>query len=467
MSDKRPTVHPYIPNSVPEIREEMLREIGVSDAEKLYAEIPETLRCKRPLNLPEPFPSEYELKKHVEGILGRNRSCDEYLNFLGAGCYQHHVPSVCDEVVNRGEFLTAYAGCAYSDLGRLQASFEYASMITELLGMDVTGMPTFDGSSAASTSIRMTARITGRPEALVPEAMSPQRLMHMKNYCRSTDVRSIKTVAYDPATGLIDLDDLKSKLGPETAGVYIENPNYLGIIETQGAEIANLAHEQGALLAVGVNPMSLGALSPPGEYGADIACGDAQPLGVHMSYGGGSTGFIAVRDVDRHIGELPMLMVSVADLVNAEGFGFSVYARPERLSYLGRENAKEYTGTATALWGIANAVYMALMGPQGMKDIGETILQKSHYAKKITAHISGVKMPLKSAHFNEFVVNFDATGKSVADINRALLDRKIFGGKDLTAEFPALGKSALYCISEIHSKDDIDRLAAALKEVVS
>jgi glycine dehydrogenase subunit 1 len=212
--------------------------------------------------------------------------------------------------------------------------------------------------------------------------------------------------------------------------------------------------------------MSLGVLAPPGDYGADIVSGDTQPLGVHMNYGGGACGFVAVRDVEEHIAELPALMTSIADLEEGEGFGFTLFAWAERLSYAARENAKEYTGTATALWSTANAVYLALMGPQGMKDIGETILQKSHYAKKLLAEIPGLRMPFPSAHFNEFVVNFDDTGKTVSQINAALLKRKIFGGKDLSEEFPGLGQCALYCVSEIHTAKDLKKLAKALKEVI-
>ena len=213
--------------------------------------------------------------------------------------------------------------------------------------------------------------------------------------------------------------------------------------------------------------MSLGVLAPPGQYGADIVTGDTQPLGVHMNFGGGTIGFVAVRDIEEHIAEIPPLMLSIADLEEGEGFGFNLFAWPERLSYMGREHSKEYTGTATALWAIANAVYMALMGPQGMKEIGEIIMQRSHYVKKLLSEIPGLTMPFTSSHFNEFVVNFDKTGKTVTHINNALLDHKIFGGKDLSEEFPRLGQSALFCISEIHSARDLKKLVQALKEVIA
>ena len=467
MTEEKPIVYPYIPNSVPETRREMLEKTGVKDVEDLYREIPGRLRFRRPLNLPEPLLSEVELKRHVRGILSRNKSCEEYLNFAGAGCYQHHVPAVVDTLVNRGEFLTAYYGSNYSDMGRFQVMFEYVSMLMELVGMEVAGFPMFDGSSSAGTAVRMCARITGRPEILVSEIVSPLRMKVLENHCRSSEVKAVNRVACHPETGLADLKDLMAKLTPGTAGVYIENPSYLGPIETQGKEIADLAHANGSLLVVGVNPMSLGVLAPPGHYGADIVTGDTQPLGVHMSYGGGACGFVAVREVEAHIAELPPLLASIADLEEGEGFGFNLFAWAERLSYAARENAKEYTGTSTALLSTANAVYMALMGPQGMREIGEAILQKSHYAKRLLSGIPGIRTPLRSAHFNEFVVNFDATGKTVRQINAGLLDRRIFGGKDLSGEFPRFGQSALYCISEIHAVEDLKRLVQALKEVIA
>ena len=466
MPRKKPIVYPYIPNSVPETRSEMLDATGVKDVEELYAEIPKKLRFKRSLKLPKPLPSEYELKNHVKGILDKNKSCEEVLNFLGAGCYQHHVPAVVDSIINRGEFLTAYYGTNYSDMGRFQVMFEYVSMLTDLVGMEVAGFPMYDGSSSGGTALRMSARITARSEILLPETVSPIRMKVIENYCRNSEVKRITRVSCSPDTGLIDLDDVKGKLTPNTACLYMENPSYLGMIETQGKEIATLAHANGSLFTVGVNPMSLGVLAPPGDYGADIVSGDTQPLGVHMNYGGGTCGFVAVRDVEEHIAELPPLMTSIADLEEGDGFGFNVFAWAERLSYAARENAKEYTGTTTALWSTANAVYMALMGPQGMKEIGETILQKSHYAKKLISGIPGVKTPFNAVHFNEFVVNFDDTGKTVSEINAALLKRRIFGGKDLSEEFPRLGQSALYCVSEIHTAKDLKKLAKSLKEVI-
>ena len=457
--------HPYIPNSAPAVQEEMLRELGLSSLEDLHATVPQDLKLPEALRIPEAMGSEYELRRSVEGLLARNVTSVEYLNFLGAGCWQHYVPAVCDEVNNRAEFLTGYAGEPYNDHGRFQTLFEYESLMAELLDMDVVSVPTFDWAQAAATSLRMASRITGRGEALLAGTVSRDRLKIMKNYC-DPGVK-LTLVAYDPATGRMDLADLKSKLGPDTAAVYIENPSYLGFLEDQGAEISRLAHEAGAISVVGVDPISLGVINPPSAYGADIVCGDLQPLGMHLNYGGAQSGFISTRDDERFVQEFPSRLFGVIPTIKEGEYGFGDVAY-ERTSFGNlREKGKEYVGTQTALLAITAGVYLSLMGPRGMQEIGQNILQKSAYAIRVLSGIPGVAgSRFGSGVFKEFIVDFSKTGRTVAEINALLLERGIFGGKDLTGEFPELGQCALYCVTEIHLKEDIDRLADALRSIL-
>jgi glycine dehydrogenase subunit 1 len=465
MSEQRPPAYPYIPNSVPEVKEQMLKEVGAESVEEFFEDIPDSLRLKGKMNLPEPLLSEQALKRHVEGILARNATARENLNFLGAGCWQHHVPAVCDEVNRRGEFLTAYAGEPYDDHGRFQTLFEYASMMGELLNMDVVSVPTYDGLQAAATSLCMATRITGRRHVLVSKAIGAEKLSKIRDYCRPS--ADIELVGFEAETGQLDLGELKGRLSSDTAALFLGNPSYLGTIEQAGGEIADIAHEQGALLIVDVDPISLGVLTPPADYGADIVCGDIQPLGMHMQFGGGQAGFIATRDDEEFVMEYPSRLFGIAPTrVEGEyGFGDVAY---ERTSFAVREEGKEWVGTAAALWGITAGVYLALMGPQGMAEIGEGIMARARYAMLELDTIEGVKAPLFSTpHFKEFVVNFDGTGRSVAEINRALLAGGIFGGKDLTQEYPELGSSALYCVTEVHSMQDIDRLVETLREEVA
>jgi glycine dehydrogenase subunit 1 len=460
-------IHPYIPNSAPEIKEHLLREIGIKDVEEIYQVIPEHLRLKRKLKLPEPYLSEHELKRHVKGILSKNKTCEGYLNFLGGGCWQHHVPSVCDEIISRSEFLTAYGGTSYSTYGRMQAQFEFQSLMAELVGMEVVSEGSYTWGTVAANAIRMASRITGRHEVLIPRTVAPERLATIRSFCQSVyEERSIdvKLIEYDPATGLMELDDLRGKISFSTAAVYFENPTFLGSIESHGAEISEIAHGKGAESIVGVDPISLGVIAPPSEYGADIVVGNAQPLGIHMNCGGGLFGFIASRDEEKYVAEYPSWLISLAETTKAGEYGFG-FTRFERTSYIGRDKAKDFLGTVAGLWTIAAAVYMSLMGPKGFQEIGETIIQKSRYAMHSISQSSAVKVLFPANAFKEFVVNFDGTGKSVREVNRALLEHKIFGGIDLSQDFPELGQSALYCITEVHSKNDLDKLAESLKEV--
>ena len=462
MSDA--AVHPYIPNSVPRIRQEMLDAIGVESVEELYGAIPERLRVPGSLDLPEPLRSEYALRRHVEGVLGRNENCAETLNFLGAGCWQHYVPAVCDEIANRGEFLTAYYGETYGDHGKLQALFEFASMLGELVELEAVSMPTYDWASAASTAICMAARITGRSAALVPGSAGAERSSLIAGYCEPWV--ELATIPFDPATGLLDLDRVREAVGSETACVYVEMPSYLGTIETQVAELAALAHDAGALFVVGVDPTSLGILDAPPRYGADIVCGELQPLGIHMHYGGGLAGFVASPDEERFVSEYPTFLIGLGPTVVEGEYGFGEVVW-ERTSYVQRGDSKEYTGTTQFLWAIAAGAYLALVGPQGLAELGQGIVERSHYAAQRLGEVPGVRAPaLEGAFFKEFVVDLGETGRTVEEVNRALRARGIFGGKDLSSEYPQLGQSALYAVTEVHTKADIDRLTDELAEVL-
>lgn len=457
--------HPYIPNSVLEVQEEMLKEIGVNSLEELHAEIPDEIKLKENMKLPKPFKSEYELRRHVEGLLAKNKTCKENINFLGAGCWQHYVPAICDEINSRGEFLTAYGGEPYNDHGRFQALFEYQSLVGELVDMDVVNVPTMDGAQAAATAIRMASRITGKKEVLVPKAMDYEKFLAINTYC-SPDLTFV-SVDYDKEKGNLDLADLKQKISDKTAAVYFENPSFLGFIEEAGQQISDIAHEAGALSVVFVDPSSLGVLAPPSQYGADIVCGDLQPLGMHMNYGGGQSGFMATRDEEKFVMEFPSRLFGIAPTCVEGEYGFGDVAYDRTSFGHHRHEGKEYVGTQSALWGITAGVYLATMGPQGMYELGQTIMQKSQYAVKKLSAIKGVKGSLfNGVNFKEFVVDFNGTGKTVKQINQLLKDKGIFGGKDLSKDFPELGESALYCVTEIHAKTDIDRLATAIEECI-
>jgi glycine dehydrogenase subunit 1 len=444
-----PMVHRYIPNSAPGVREAMLQEIGIESVDEIYKEIPEGLRYSGTIDIPQKPASELEVARRVRELLHKNRATNGLLSFLGAGCWPHYVPAVCDEISGRSEFLTAYAGDSHTDLGRFQAIFEYQSMLGDLLEMDVVSAPVYDGATACGDAVHMA---------------SPERMGTIRNY--SEPWLKIRQVGYHPDTGQMDLDDLMRKISDRTAAVLLENPGYLGFIESQCAEIGDIAHAHGALLIAFVNPASLGILAPPGAFGADIACGEGQPLGVHMQ-GGAGLGILAAADQERFLPLMPSFVVGMSGTTVDGERSFAADTVHERLVYSARYRARSFTGSSSWLWGIAAATYMALMGPSGMRQLGEVNMRKAHYAISRLSMITALKVPaFRSTSFNEFVVNFDKTGKSVQEVNSALFKRGILGGKDLSRDLPELGQSALYCVTETHLKDDIDRLARELAEVI-
>jgi glycine dehydrogenase subunit 1 len=453
--------YPYIPNSNEAVRKEMLDFIGAKSVEEIYSFIPDEVRMKKPLDIPAPFTTEQELSKHMNSILAEDSTCEENISFLGAGCYDHYVPAICDEINGRSEFLTAYSGDTYADHGKCQAFFEFSSMMGELLDLDVISFPTYDGGQAASTALMMSRRINGRSKALVPENMNPNLLSQMTCYCEGMQLIGVKA----KENGQMDLEDLKAKLDSDVAAVFIQNPCFLGFFEEQGKEIGELAHSVGAEYVVYADPSSLGITEPPADYGADISCGEIQPLGIHMSFGAGLGGYLATRQEEKYVMNYPHHLHNI--FKNSKGqFGYS-RALPERTSYYVRDKGVEYLGTCVGLWTVTAAVYLALMGPEGMRELGENILYKSNYAQKKLAGLKGVTMPYAGSHsFMEFVLNFDGTGKTVAEINKALLAKHIFGGYDLSREMPQLGQSMLVCVTEKTALSDIDKLADALAEIL-
>lgn len=454
-------VHPYIPNSAPEARRDMLRVIGARDPEELFEAIPERLRFDGPLDLPAGITAEAELVKHVRGLLRRGQSTEDFVSFLGAGAFRHHVPAVCDEVNGRAEFLTAYAGETYEEHGRHQALFEYASLMAELLEMDVVTVPTYDGFQAASTAVSMAGRLTGRREVLVAGAVDPDKLERMRSY--GAAVVDLHELELDP-DGTVGTGTIVGALSERTAALYVESPDFLGRVRHDGEELAAAAHAVGALLVVSTDPISLGVLEPPAAYGADIVCGDIQSLGVHLQFGGGHGGFLAVHDDVDIVMELPSRLIGLAPTVVPGELGFIDLAY-ERTSLASRDDGVEWVGTAAALWGLTAGVFLALHGPDGMAELGATILARTRYAVTRLAAVPGVTVLAPAATaFREIAVRLDRGRAS--ETLEALLERKILGGADLTDRFPGLGEAILVCVTELTSRQEIDLLADALTEIL-
>jgi glycine dehydrogenase subunit 1 len=333
--------------------------------------------------------------------------------------------------------------------------------------MDVANSSMYDWASSLGEAARMAVRINNRTEILVPKIIHPERLATLQTYIEPLGTH-LKTISYNHQTGQLNLEELKQKCSEKTAAVYVENPSYLGFLETQVEEIAEITHSKDALFIVGVDPISLGVLKPPGEYGADVVVGEGQPLGNHMNYGGPMLGVFACRDQNELIRQMPGRVIGLTSTQDGSRTGFCM-ALQTREQHIRRERATSNICTNEALCAVASAMYLALLGPQGLKELGETIMTKARYAIQLLSEIHGVKAPVFDApHFKEFTVSFDKTGKTVGAVNSALLKRhQIHGGEDVSGEFPELGKTALYCVTEVHSEEEIQRLADAIKNLVS
>lgn len=461
-------VHPYVPNAAPETQRAMLDVIGVESIEDLFESIPRALRLNRPLNVPSALASESQLERHMQRVLSKNQPTTGVLSFLGSGCYPHHVPAVCDEINQRAEFLTAYAGETYEDHGKWQALFEYTSLMAELLEMDVVNVPTYDGYQAAATALRMAGRITGRGRVVVARTISGAKQRKVESFLEGA--LEVAYVEARPESGYLHADDIRPLLDDDTAAVFLETPNVNGVLEVEAESIASLAHANGSLLICSTDPLSLGFTEAPASWGADIVCGDIQSLGLGLHYGGANGGFIATHDDERFIFEFPSRLFGLAPTRKDGEIGFCDVAY-ERTSLAMREEGVEWVGTAAALWGITAGAYLALMGPTGMTELGDNIAANTRYAMNRLSAVPGLEvLNYSSPHWREFSISYDH--RTSADINGELLKRGIYGGAsalEVVASFgtgPKLPNIAIYCVTELHSREDIDQLASALEDIL-
>lgn len=456
--------HPYLPTGVEEIRREMMKEIGIDDIDELFKDIPSEVKLSRSLQIPGPCP-ELEVRRDIAKTLDKNTSSADVPVFLGAGVWPHYVPTVVEEIVRRAEFLTSYTPYQpEASQGMLQALFEYQSMICALTEMEFANCSLYDWASSLGEAARMASRVTGRNEVIVPHYLHPERSATLRAYSEPAGIEIIEA-RQDAETGQIIIEDLEKKLSSKTVGVYIENPSYLGYIETEVEAIGDAAHRKGALFIVGIDPISLGILKPPGEYGADIVIGEGQPLGNRMNFGGPLLGIFTCRG-ERLLRQMPGRIIGMTTTVDGSQRAYCMVLQT-REQHIRREKATSNICSNEALCAVAAAVYLALLGPKGLKSLCKTILTKSQYAMKRLSEIKRLRTPVFDApHFKEFTVNFERSGKTVEEIHRRLLRKRIHGGKIVSQEFPELKETALYCVTETHSRRDIDMLAESLAEIL-
>ena len=443
----------YLPHTE-EDRCAMLEAIGVKSVEELFADIPAEVRMKRPLNLP-PALSEMELKSHIQELALLDRDFEESLYFLGAGAYDHYIPSVVKHLVGRSEFLTAYTQYQPEiSQGYLQALWEYQSLICLLTGMDMAVTSLYDGSTAMAEAAMMACGITGRNEILISRTVHPHWRDVLETYARDRDV-TIRTVDY--LDGVTSPEILASQVNEKTAAVICQSPNFFGCIEDL-RQMAQNAQAGGALFIAAVNPISLGVLESPGVLGADIVVGEGQAMGLPVSFGGPYIGFLATRD--KWLRRTPGRIVGqTVDHEGTRGFVLTIQAREQHIR---RDKATSNICSNEALCSLAVAVYLSALGRQGIRQVAELCLQKAHFAQKTIVGVPGFQPVFSQPFFNEFVVRCPLPP---SELNAELREAGMVAGLDLGKYYPELGGCMLTAVTEKRTRDEIELLAGMLKEV--
>ncbi|HTG49041.1 MAG TPA: aminomethyl-transferring glycine dehydrogenase subunit GcvPA, partial [Gemmatimonadales bacterium] len=406
----------YISNT-PAQQKDMLGRIGAGSIEALLANVPAKARLSRPLGLPAAM-AETDLVRHLRALAAKNASADDFSCFLGAGSYDHIVPSPINHLISRGEFFTAYTPYQpEASQGTLRSIFEYQTMMAELTGMDVANASIYDGASSLAEAVLMAHAVTGRRETAFSRGVNPLYGQVVETYCEGPDLR-LKRVPV--ADGVTDLDALRRAVTERTSAVVVQYPNFLGCLEDVRAA-GEIAHAKGALLVVAADPVNLGFLTPPGALGADIVVGEGQGLGVPLSYGGPNLGVFACR------GELVRRMPGrlVGATVDRDGHRGYVLTLQTREQHIRREKATSNICTNVALCALMATIYVAIMGKEGLRRVGELATAKAHYAADRLAEVPGVRLRHRAPFFKEFALRLP---KNPGTVLRALRRRRILGG---------------------------------------
>lgn len=438
----------YISNT-PEQQQQMLHEIGAERIEDLFATIPKEVRLSRALDLPDGL-SEMETIRRVQALAKDNVNTEDYTCFLGAGAYDHFIPSVVDHLLSRQEFYTAYTPYQPEiSQGTLQAIFEYQSMICMLTGMDVANASMYDGASALAEAALMACGATRRSEVLVAKSVHPESREVLKTYAR---FQGVKVVEFGYKNGTVDIEDLESKLTADTAAVLVQTPNFFGIIEDL-SDIAQLAHDNKSLLVTSCDPISLALLKPPGEYGADIVVGEGQSLGNPLSYGGPYLGFFAATN--KLLRRMPGRIVGqTVDKEGTRGFVLTIQTREQHIR---REKATSNICSNQALNALAATIYMTAMGKQGLKQVAEQCAAKAQYAYQQLIKSGSFEPMFDAPFFKEFSVRYNG---DVSELNNRLMNENIIGGYDLGKNEADLKNGWLVAVTEKRTKNEIDLLVS-------
>ena len=432
----------YIPNT-PAEQDELLSAIGLQNIDELFVDIPDDYR-NPPLELPAPL-SELEIQRELNELAARNRPLASGPSFLGAGSYHHFIPSIVKAIMTRGEFLTAYTPYQPEvSQGTLQVIFEFQTMISALYGMEVANAGMYDGATSVAEAVLMACRVTRRQQVIVADTVSPAYRQVIATYCQAQGI----TIDITPA------DQITGAITEATAGIVAQYPNFYGSLEDLQA-LAEAAHADGALLVVSADPLAMGMLKPPGEFGADIVTGEGQPLGIPPSFGGPYLGLFSCKQ--QYIRQMPSRLVGrTTDTEGRTGYVLTLQTREQHIR---RERATSNICTNEALYALASSIYLAAMGRQGLRRVAELCYHKAHYAADAIGKLDGYSLPQSGPFFQEFVVSCP---KTPAEANRQLMKGNILGGLDVSDRFD---NGMLLCVTEMNTRAEIDALVSALAEI--
>ncbi|MHC1719763.1 MAG: aminomethyl-transferring glycine dehydrogenase subunit GcvPA [Clostridiaceae bacterium] len=443
-------MNPYLPLT-PEDQDYMLKVIGVKSIDDLFEDIPKEVRLNKNLNLSGGM-SELEVMSKITKIASKNKNTDELVCFLGAGAYDHYIPSIIKHLVSRSEFYTAYTPYQPEiSQGTLQAIFEYQTMMADLTGMDVANASMYDGATACAEAAQMAIDSTRRKSIIVSKTLQPETRKVLQTYM---ECKNFKVIEIEEKDGVTDVEKLKAELNKDVAAVIIQTPNFFGIIE-ELSEIEKLAHDNKSLLIVSCDPISLGILKNPGEQGADIVVGDGQALGNSLNYGGPYLGFLATTS--KYFRKIPGRLVGeTTDKEGKRGFVLTLQAREQHIR---REKASSNICSNQALNALTALIYLTTLGKKGIREVAYQSMQKSHYAYNELVKSGKCKPVFEKPFFKEFVV---ATDSPAVEVNKTLLEKGILGGYDLEKDYPQFKNSMLLCVTEKRTKEEIDKLAGVM-----
>jgi glycine dehydrogenase subunit 1 len=445
----------YILNTDDDVRA-MLDAVGLDAIERLFDAIPDELRLKRPLAIP-PALSELELTSHLAGLAARNQGADAMPCFLGGGCYDHFVPAVVDALASRGEFFTAYTPYQpEASQGTLQAIFEYQTLIAQLTGMDVSNASLYDGGSAVAEAVLMALSASRRAGRIVAAGtVHPEHRQILKTYLANFETRIVTIPAEH---GQVDPARLAAELTDDTAAVVIQHPNVFGRLEPVEA-LVEAAHKRGALAIVSVDPISLGLLKRPGSYGADIVVAEGQCLGNDLAYGGPYLGIMACREP--FIRKMPGRIVG--QTTDRNGKRCWVLTLQTREQHIRREKATSNICTNQGLLALRASIYLAVMGPSGLRQAAELSTRKAHHAADALARVPGISLAFDGPFFKEFVIRVPGDPRAIL---RKVGERGYHGGIALGGWYPELADAILIAVTEKRTKAEIDGLAEAYSRAI-